>query len=124
MLGPYRRTCFGRHVLPWRYCGALVASWFNMTLAALDSWGADPLLSHLGGENVYMPFKGEPDIADSLQSLGEPLVIECILDPNVIAKHRSVDFGGIWLSSLHVRVNPSAHRFDQDLYMAVSVPPE
>jgi hypothetical protein len=97
--------------------------WFNLTLDALDCGGADPLLTHYGGENVYMPFKRETNIVSVLQSLGTPFVVECTIPAAELLRLRQIEFGKVWLSSLHVMANPEALQFDQDIYVTDDVNP-
>jgi len=97
--------------------------WFNFTLAALENEGADPLLTYFGGEQIYMPLKRDVEIGPILQTLGEPLIIKCNLNPHHLETFSEYPWGKIWLSTYHVSQNPNAYQFDQDAYQTDPVSP-
>lgn len=84
--------------------------WFAFTLDALSNGGAHPLLMNFGGEAVYMPLADDKEIAAILQTIGQPLVVECELKPEKLSTIWQNSWGRTWLSSYHVTVNPRAHQ--------------
>lgn len=98
--------------------------WFNLTKFALEDGGAAPLLSNYGGEVVYMPLALDCEIAMTLASIGEPMVIRCSLDTKDLDTFSSTPWGKVWLSSYHRSVNPNAHQTDFDVYTTHPVHPE
>lgn len=97
--------------------------WFNLTLNALGSSGARPLLYHFGGEVIYMPVKRDDEIAEILHSIGNPLVVKCALDTDNLTTFADLPWGKVWLSTYHRCVNPSSYRFDVDAYCTSSILP-
>lgn len=97
--------------------------WFNFTLTALDNGGAERLLTYFGGEQVYMPLTEDRQIAAILRTIGEPLIVECELNPASLHTYSQTPWGAIWLSSYHVRVNKEAMQHDVDSYLQESVLP-
>lgn len=95
---------------------------FNFTYSGFRDGGADRLIKYYGGEQVYMPLTNELDIAAILQSLGEPLVLECALHPDQLHTYTDLPWGKIWLSTYHRSVNPEARQYDQDGHQTQSVP--
>jgi len=98
--------------------------YFNFTTTALNNGGADPLLSSYGGEQVYMPFDEIQSIGKKLRSLGTPMIIKCVLDPNQLNTYWEFPWGRIATSTYHCQVNCDAMRNDQDGYQFVNVPIE
>lgn len=97
--------------------------WFNFTLAALHDGGADPLLAYFGGETIYMPLKRDVEVASILQTIGQPLVIECILATDNLHTFSEHPWGRIWLSTYHTTINPDSHQCDVDAYIRERLPP-
>jgi len=90
--------------------------WFSFTLDALDNGGADRLLTYFGGEVVYMPLTEDKEIAAILQTIGQPLIVECVLAAERLRTFSVIPWGTIWLSSYHVTVNRDALQNDMDAY--------
>jgi len=97
--------------------------WFNLTRVALSNGGAQPLLSHYGGEVVYMPFSSDSEIESILSEIGSPLLVECALQTDSVRTFCQHPWGRTWLSSYHRSVNPAAHQWDVDLYTEEPVLP-
>ncbi len=95
---------------------------FNLTTTALFDGGAEPLLKYYGGEQVYMPLKGEPIIANKLQNIGTPLLIKAILKPNQLQLFDSDDVSKIAISSYHRLLRHDTIQCDIDCYQRGSVP--
>ena len=89
---------------------------FNFTLDALKNEGAKNLLAYYGGESIYMPLIENAEISAVLQSIGQPLIIRCALEPNILSASTEIPWGKIWLSSYHLAINPIAVQFDQDAF--------
>jgi len=98
--------------------------YFNFTTTALNNGGADPLLSSYGGEQVYMPFNEIQLIDKKLKSIGTPMIIKCMLDPNHLNTFWEFPWGRIAVSTYHCQVNRDAIRNDQDGYQFVNVSAE
>jgi hypothetical protein len=98
--------------------------WFNLTRVALSNGSADPLLSHFGGEVVYMPFSRDSEIKSILSGIGSPLLVECALQTDSVRTFCQHPWGRTWLSSYHRSVNPAAHQWDVDLYTERPVRPD
>ncbi|NMF85398.1 hypothetical protein [Nodosilinea sp. P-1105] len=97
--------------------------WFNLTRVAMSNGGAEPLLSHYGGEVVYMPFSQDTEIESILREIGSPLIIECALYPRNARTFCEHPWGRTWLSSYHCTVNPDALQWDVDLYTEEPIDP-
>lgn len=97
--------------------------YFNFTTAALDGYGAEPLLSNFGGEQVYMPLQELPGISEKIKRIGRPLIVKCKLDPNRINTFYEQPWGRIAVSTYHCKINQEAHRDDQDGYQYFDVEP-
>ncbi|WP_337171756.1 hypothetical protein [Gemmatimonas aurantiaca] len=97
--------------------------WFNLTLQALKNGGADRLLSHFGGEVVYMPLTSEYGVSRVLNSLGEPLVVKCDLDTSRARTFTEFPWGKTWLSAYHRTLNTNAHPMDWDCYLPETLTP-
>ena len=93
-----------------------------LTREALANGGADPLLRYFGGEAIYMPLLEFTDVAKILGSLGEPLIVQCALDPTRSKAYYEFPWGTVWLSSYHCSVNPNARQLDQDVSALYSIP--
>ncbi len=99
--------------------------WFNFTREALNHSGADLLLKNYGGEQVYFSIRDLPGIAEKISSIGEPLIVECSLNPREVKTYKTHPWGSIAVSSYHCSVNPRApQQFDQDGSQTVPVLPE
>ncbi len=98
--------------------------WFNLTLSALSNGGAFPLLSHYGGEVVYMPFSRDPDLSNFLGSIGEPLIVRAIANVDSLTTFDVYPWGKTWLSTFHKELNPDAIQKDFDVYTKQPIPPE
>jgi hypothetical protein len=97
---------------------------FNFTLDALEDTGAECLLKYYGGEVVNFPLCDDPELEGILKTIGQPMIVECVLNPAELTTHYANPWGKIWLSSYHVTLNPNACRCDQDGYQEISVRPE
>jgi hypothetical protein len=98
--------------------------YFNFTLDALRGRGAEDLLTYYGGEVIYAPICDDPEIGEILKTIGQPMIVECILNPAELTTFCDYPLGKIWLSSYHVTLNPNARQFDQDGFQENSVRPE
>jgi len=96
---------------------------FNLTTTALFDSGAEPLLQYYGGEQVYMPLKGFPSIAQKLQEIGTPLLIKATLNPNQLKLFDYDDIAKVAISSYHRLLRPDASRCDHDIYQNEPVLP-
>lgn len=94
---------------------------FNFTLDALEDNGAENLLKYYGGEVVYFPLCDDPELKGILETIGQPMIVECVLNPAELTTFYEYPWGKIWLSSYHVTLNPKACRCDQDGYQEISV---
>lgn len=97
---------------------------FNFTKIALEDFGAEPLLSNFGGEQVYMPLQELKGIGNKLNALGKPLILKCKLTPSNLETFYEDAWGRIALSTYHCKVNKEAHQIDQDGYQYVGVKAE
>lgn len=97
---------------------------FNFTTYALEDYGAEPLLTNFGGEQVYMPIQDLGSIGDKIKKIGKPLILKCKLDPDNIKTFYEYPWGRIAVSTYHCQVNPEARQDDQDGYQNVDVRPE
>jgi hypothetical protein len=97
---------------------------FNFTTCALEDFGAEPLLTNFGGEQVYMPLQELTDIENKIRNIGTPLILKCKLDPNNINTFCEFPWGRIAVSTYHCQINHQAHQYDQDGYQNVNVKPE
>lgn len=95
--------------------------WFAFTLLGLENGGAGSLLSYYGGEQVNMPLTDDVEIVTILKELGEPLIVECFLDPRLLKTFAELPWGKIWLSTYHLTINSEAYQFDVDAYQEVPV---
>lgn len=95
----------------------------NFTIASLYNYGAEPLLTNFGGEQVYMPIFELDGISTKIKSLGTPMILKCRLDPNQINTFYEYPWGKIAVSSFHAICNLQACRVDQDVYQSVNVKP-
>ncbi len=98
--------------------------YFNFTFHCLYNGNAENLLKYYGGEVVYFPLMHDPAIGKILTTLGDPLIIECLLNPKDIRTSTDLPWGKIWLSSYHKAVYPEAVQFDIDAYQQVPVSPD
>ena len=98
--------------------------WFNFTLNALSNGGAHSLLTYFGGETIYMPAKQDEEIAAILRTIGQPLVVECELDPKKLRTFIPNPWGSIWISSYHRAVNPAAHQLELDGFVQEPISPD
>ena len=96
--------------------------WFNFTLIALAGGGADRLLTYYGGESIYMPLTRDAELSDVLCEIGEPMVIECLLEAKWLRTFSQSPWGRIWLSSYHLLINPEALQWDVDAYVKQNIP--
>ncbi len=96
---------------------------FNFTTCALNNYGAEPLLSNFGGEQVYMPLQDLPGIGEKIKNIGIPLILKCILKHSNLKTFFKYPWGRIAVSSYHCNINPEAIQFDQDGYQTVAVNP-
>lgn len=96
--------------------------YFNFTTNALNDYGAQPLLAHYGGEQIYMPIHNITHIAQKIKEIGKPLILKCKLNPNNINTFYENSWGRIAVSSYHNKVNNEAFQADQDGYQSVNVP--
>jgi hypothetical protein len=97
--------------------------WFNFTLVALAGLGAEYLLTYYGGEVIYAPICDNLEIGNVLKTIGQPMIIECVLNPAELTTFSEHPWGKVWLSSYHLKVNPNAHQFDADAYKQDSIDP-
>lgn len=97
---------------------------FNFTQKGVEEGGAEPLLSFFGGEQINMCFDNDSSIMKKLSSLGEPLILRCVLNPSDVHAFIENPWGKIAVSSYHLSKNPRAYRIDQDGYQLVPVPPD
>lgn len=97
---------------------------FNFTTSALYDYGAEPLLTNFGGEQVYMPIFELESISRKIRNLGTPMILKCRLDPSQINTFYEYPWGKIAISSFHSIYNLQACRVDQDGYQSVNVKPE
>lgn len=97
---------------------------FNFTTIELENYGAEPLLSNYGGEQVYLPLCDLPGIGEKIKCIGTPLILKCKLDPNNINTFHERTWGRIAVSSYHCQLNNEAIQFDQDGYQYNNVKPE
>jgi hypothetical protein len=97
--------------------------WFNLTLGALDDGGADDLLTYFGGEVINMPLTQDEEVAAVLQTLGQPLIVECALSAEALHACSEIPWGRTWLSTYHVSINQDAYGWDVDAYSIEPVPP-
>lgn len=97
---------------------------FNFTTCALEDFGAEPLLTNFGGEQVYMPLQKLIEIGDKIKSIGKPLILKCKLDPNNIHTFYEHPWGRIAVSSYHCQINNEAQQDDQDGDQNFDVKPE
>jgi hypothetical protein len=95
--------------------------YFNFTTYALKNFGAEPLLSNYGGEQVYMPIQDLEGISAKIKNIGVPLILKCSLDPKNIRTFYDYPWGQIAVSTFHCMVNPNAYRDDQDGSQFVNV---
>lgn len=98
--------------------------WFNLTPSALTNGGASPLLSHFGGEMVYMPFSRDHDLSKFLGSIGEPLIVRAVAEVDSLKTFGINPWGKTWLSTYHNKINPDAIQADFDVYTERPIPPE
>jgi hypothetical protein len=98
--------------------------YFNFTLDALEGTGAEYLLEYYGGEVVNFPLCDDPELKEILKTIGQPMIVECVLNPAELATYYEYPWGKIWLSSYHVTLNPNACRCDQDGNQKISVRPD
>lgn len=96
--------------------------WFNLTLNALNNGGADRLLRFFGGEQIYMPLTQDDEIAAVLQTVGEPLIVECALPTEILYTFSEIPWGKTWLSTYHLSIRQEALQFDQDASTRKPVP--
>ena len=96
---------------------------FNLTTTALFDSGAEPLLQYYGGEQVYMPLKGFPSIANKIQNIGIPLLIKATLDPSRLKLFDYEDIAQVAISSYHHLLRPDASRCDRDIYQNEPISP-
>ena len=54
---------------------------FNFTLDALEDTGAEWLLKYYGGEVVNFPLCDDPELKGILEAIGQPMIVECVLNP-------------------------------------------
>lgn len=94
---------------------------FNLTTTALFDGGAEPLLKYYGGEQIYMPLKGLPTIANKLQNIGTPLLIKAILDPHQLQLFDFEDIAKIAIASYHRLLRHDARRCDIDCFQKESI---
>jgi hypothetical protein len=94
--------------------------WFAFTLTSLHS-GAKPLLLHYGGEQIYMPLIQDSEFEKTLQNIGEPLIVECLLKTENLKTFSENPWGKVWLSTYHTHINPHAHQHDIDAYQQTEV---
>jgi hypothetical protein len=85
---------------------------------------AERLLTNYGCENIYMPLTESPDLEAILSTIGQPLVVECELNPANLKTFMDYPWGTIWLSTYHKSINPRADVADQDGKQFCPVPPE
>jgi hypothetical protein len=97
---------------------------FNFTFVSLNNGNAENLLKYYGGEVVYFPLIQDHEIEEILTTLGDPLLVECLLKPIYIETSHDIPWGKIWLSSYHISLNPDADQFDIDAYQKVAVRPD
>lgn len=97
---------------------------FNFTTCALDDFGAEPLLTNFGGEQIYMPLQELIAIGNKIKNIGKPLILKCKLNPNNIKTFYENPWGRIAVSSYHCQINKDAHREDQDGYQKINVKSE
>lgn len=95
--------------------------YFNFTTYALRGYGAEPLLSNYGGEQVYMPIQDLDGVSAKIKKIGEPLILKCLLDPQNIKTFYDHPWGQIAVSTFHCMVNSQAYRDDQDGFQFVDV---
>lgn len=97
---------------------------FNFTTIAINEFGAEPLLSNFGGEQIYMPIQELKEIGDKIKNIGSPLILKCKLDPNKIETYYERPWGRIAVSKYHCKINLEAHQDDQDGFQIIDVKPE
>jgi hypothetical protein len=98
--------------------------WFNFTLKELGGLGSRALLDNYGGEQVYFCIDELDRIGRKIKSIGEPLVIKCVLEPSSVVTFDQTPWGNIAVSAYHRTVNPEAYTVDRDGYLRIPVPPE
>jgi hypothetical protein len=98
--------------------------YFNFTLDALEETGAEYLLEFFGGEVVNFPLCDDPELREILKTIGQPMIVECDLNPAELKPYYEYPWGKIWLSSYHVTLNSNARRCDQDGTQKTSVRPK
>lgn len=97
---------------------------FNFTLHALENGGAEYLLNHFGGEQIYFPLMEIDNISRKVSKLGMPLIVKCKLNPKDLTVYIQEPWGKIAVSAFHRRINNSAIVIDQDGYQTCPVNPE
>lgn len=98
--------------------------YFNFTTTALNSPGTEPLLTHFGGEQVYMPLQHLDSIGTKIKMLGVAMIIKCVLDPKNLNTFHEYPWGRIAVSTYHHSLNIEAFRDDQDGSQFVNVEPK
>ncbi|KAB0665079.1 hypothetical protein F6V25_10670 [Oryzomonas japonica] len=97
---------------------------FNFTKTSLNNGGAEPLLGLYGGEQVSICFRRDCSIGSKLAYIGEPVMVCCSLNPNIVSTFIEYPWGKILVSSYHLSVNTGAYGIDQDGYQSVPVTPD
>lgn len=96
---------------------------FNFTTKALMDGGAKPLLTHFGGEQIYMPLQKESSIKDKICSLGKPLIIEAVLNSSDLELFEREDIAKIAISSYHRLIRPDTLQYDIEAFQRENVSP-
>jgi hypothetical protein len=96
--------------------------YFNLTKTALNDNGAQPLLAHYGGEQIYMPIHNIPQIKQKIKEIGKPLILKCVLNPNNLNPFHENSYGRIVVSSYHNKINSEAIQADEDFFQSVNIP--
>lgn len=96
--------------------------WSCLSRSLVKTRGTETFFRFFGGEAIFMPLLENASIAEKLESIGTPVVVEVVLPGDSLTAYYPMS--RTVLSQYHLRVNPNASPVHSEAKLRKSIPPE
>lgn len=96
--------------------------WTCLSRSLVKTRGTETFFRFFGGEAIFMPLKESDTLAEKLESIGTPVVVEVVLPGDSLTAYYPMSRAV--LSQYHIRVNPNASLVQSEAKLPKSIPPE
>lgn len=96
--------------------------WTCLSRSLVKTHGTETFFRFFGGEAIFMPLQEHDTIADKLESIGTPVVVEVVLSGDSLTAYYPMS--RTVLSQYHLRINPNASPVQSEAKTQKSIPPE